>query len=87
LILTRGSVPRLRIDQLLAFAWKFLLPLGLANVLIAAFEVMLWQEYTLPTALVLPIFAVVNIVLAGVLGVGYVQAFGFARSSRPRTIW
>jgi len=85
-ILTRGTLPRLRIDQLLAFAWKFLLPLGLANVLIAALEVMLWQQYTWPTEVVIPVFAVINIALAGILVVGYVQTFGFARITKPRTI-
>lgn len=35
----RGTVPRLRADQLMHFAWKFLLPLGLAANLAA----MLWQ--------------------------------------------
>ena len=32
----RGTFPRLRIDQLMAFAWKFLLPLALVNILITA---------------------------------------------------
>lgn len=85
-ILTRGTLPRLRIDQLLAFAWKFLLPLSLANVLIIAFEVLIWQQNNFAPQVVLPIFAVVNFVLAGVLVVGYVQTFGFARTNRPRTI-
>lgn len=31
----RGTVPRLRMDQLMAFAWKFLLPLALLNFLLA----------------------------------------------------
>jgi NADH-quinone oxidoreductase subunit H len=32
----RATVPRLRFDQLMAFCWKILLPLGLANLLITA---------------------------------------------------
>ena len=35
----RGTLPRLRSDQLLKFAWKFLLPLCLVNLFAAAF----WQ--------------------------------------------
>ncbi len=36
LILVRWSLPRFRYDQLLAFAWRFLLPLALANLAITA---------------------------------------------------
>lgn len=32
----RGTMPRLRVDQLLNFAWKFMLPLALVNLLAAA---------------------------------------------------
>ncbi len=31
----RGTVPRLRVDQLLNFAWKFLLPMSLLNLIVA----------------------------------------------------
>jgi NADH-quinone oxidoreductase subunit H len=40
----RATLPRLRIDQVLAFAWKFLLPLGLINVLAAAIEKLVWAD-------------------------------------------
>ena len=32
----RATVPRLRLDQLLNFAWKFLVPLALINLVVAA---------------------------------------------------
>jgi NADH-quinone oxidoreductase subunit H len=32
----RGTLPRLRVDQLLNFAWKFMLPLSLINLVVAA---------------------------------------------------
>jgi len=35
MIWVRGTFPRLRVDQLMGFAWKFLLPLSLINILAA----------------------------------------------------
>ena len=41
-IWVRGTVPRLRMDQLMNFAWKFMLPLVLINLLAAA----IWHYMT-----------------------------------------
>ncbi len=41
-ILIRWSLPRFRYDQLLAFAWKFLLPLALANLTLTA--LLVWSH-------------------------------------------
>jgi NADH-quinone oxidoreductase subunit H len=38
-IWTRGTLPRFRYDQLMAFGWKFLLPVGMLNILVTSFVV------------------------------------------------
>lgn len=38
LIWFRGTFPRFRIDQVMAFSWKFLLPLSIANIFIVAVD-------------------------------------------------
>jgi len=40
-IWVRGTLPRFRYDQLMAFGWKFLLPLAIANLVVTAFIVAL----------------------------------------------
>ena len=44
LVWFRGTFPRLRVDQLMGLAWKFLLPLGLLNIAAAG----VWVSYPFP---------------------------------------
>jgi NADH-quinone oxidoreductase subunit H len=48
MIWLRGALPRLRVDQLISLAWKFLLPLALINLLSAALWVMIRLWGTAP---------------------------------------
>jgi NADH-quinone oxidoreductase subunit H len=43
----RASIPRVRIDQLMALAWKFLFPLALLNLLVTAVEILVWPDVSL----------------------------------------
>jgi len=57
----RTTVPRVRIDQLMALAWKFLFPLSLLNLIITAVEILAWPSVS-PWVLV-PINFAIMIVL------------------------
>lgn len=40
-LILRATVPRVRIDQMMAFNWKFLVPVSIINVVVMAFAIML----------------------------------------------
>jgi NADH-quinone oxidoreductase subunit H len=61
IIWVRATLPRLRIDQVMGFAWKFLLPLSLINLLITGAQVVFWPNISQW------VIVGVNVVLAAVL--------------------
>ncbi len=74
IIWIRFTWPRLRIDQMLAFAWKGLFELTLVNLVLAAILVAIWPEPTtgqlwIMAAINWPVFFVAVFAIGKVLGV------------------
>ncbi len=63
-IWVRATVPRLRIDQIMAFGWKFLLPLSLINIFVTGAEVVAYLD-GLPEWLIAVNFGVAAVSIAG----------------------
>src|SRR5512133_3778186 len=45
MIWIRGTLPRIRVDQLMIFNWKVMVPVSLANLLVTGVGVSLWQYF------------------------------------------
>ena len=75
LLWMRATLIRLRIDQVMAFSWKFLLPMALINVFITAGEVLVWDAWMSGwTSFPWP-FIFVNFAIAAVLIIVWAKVF------------
>ncbi|MDD5094998.1 MAG: NADH-quinone oxidoreductase subunit NuoH [Dehalococcoidia bacterium] len=75
IVWTRMTWPRVRIDQLMAFAWKYMLPLSLVNLLVVAIETIYWNPvgwWLVP----------VNIAISVILLTGWAAMFKFGEGQR-----
>jgi NADH-quinone oxidoreductase subunit H len=87
-IWTRGTLPRLRIDQLMAFAWKFLVPVALFSLIVFATEKTLWletftEEGESPSDAWLWLFAAVNLALTVAIVVVWSRFLGYRPEKVP----
>ncbi|MCC7363641.1 MAG: NADH-quinone oxidoreductase subunit NuoH [Dehalococcoidia bacterium] len=88
-IWTRGTLPRLRIDQLMAFCWKYLFPLALFNLFIVATERVIWTDGLDGEKGFVYIFAAANILATIVLVVTWARFLGYRpenQTTKPRLV-
>ena len=76
----RATLPRMRIDQILAFAWKYLFPLSLANLLLLTVETLTWPD---PTSWQLLLMAGINWAVA-LAAIPLVAMVGLRSPARAR---
>jgi NADH-quinone oxidoreductase subunit H len=61
LVWLRGTLPRFRLDQLMAFAWKYLIPITIAHTVLVAVEVTIYRNVDMLGIFSLGTIACVNL--------------------------
>jgi len=76
----RGTLPRFRLDQLMGFAWKFLIPIGILQVFVVAVQASVFARSEAPALITLGAFAVVNLAITVVTVRFWADKLGYAPS-------
>ncbi|RJQ07109.1 MAG: NADH-quinone oxidoreductase subunit H, partial [Dehalococcoidia bacterium] len=74
----RGTLPRFRLDQLMGYAWKFLIPLSVAQVLLVAIEASIFARWEAPALFPLAAFGLLNLGLTVEMVRRWARALGYA---------
>lgn len=71
LVWIRATIPRLRIDQLMGFAWKFLIPVTMLNILFTGIQVLVLDQAAVPVEYLIAGGIVLNVLIAVGVVVGW----------------
>jgi NADH-quinone oxidoreductase subunit H len=82
-IWTRGTLPRLRSDQLMEFGWKFMLPVAIANLVLVATERIFWLKTFNSDKDMVFAFAIINIFAAGLIVYYWSRFLGYRPEDTP----
>ena len=74
----RGTLPRFRLDQLMGYAWKFLIPLSVAQVLLVAVEASIFVRWETLAVFPLAAFALLNAGLTVEMVRRWARVLGYA---------
>jgi NADH-quinone oxidoreductase subunit H len=83
LVWLRGTLPRFRLDQLMLFAWKYLIPLALLQLLLAAAEAALLRRWEGDGIVPLGAFALVNGLFTVLAVRSWARFLGYAPEREP----
>ena len=79
----RGTLPRFRLDQLMRFAWLYLIPLTILNVLVVAVEVSILRSWDVEGIVSLGLFTLLNIALTVAALRLWSRALGYRPEREP----
>ena len=79
-IWVRGTLPRLRADQLMQFTWLLLIPITLGNILLTGILYLVLNALGLPNLVFLIVLGIIN----WILFFGFVQVVGRATANTTR---
>jgi len=86
----RGTLPRFRLDQLMGFAWKFLIPVSIILMFIVAIESAIFIRWDVPAAVSLGLFGLINVTGAVIISVVWIRILfkdlDLAAPERPRLV-
>ena len=77
LVWMRATLPRFRLDQLMKFAWKFLIPLAIVHAFLIAIEASIFARVDAPGVATLGAIGLVNLVFAVVAVRGWASFIGY----------
>lgn len=77
LIWLRATLPRFRLDQLMKYAWKFLIPISIANIGIVAVEVSILARWDVEGIISLGTFGIINLIITVFMVRGWARAIGY----------
>lgn len=74
----RATLPRFRIDQLMGFAWKYLIPLSIANVILVAIQASIAARWDVEGIIIYGSFAIVNLALTAYAVRAWAKVVGYS---------